>query len=259
MDARNAVSPHRSRGEQRPAGAKSRWVRWWGRPGWDRFVHVMAVVTFGAALAVFVTLAAHAPDGRYLSWEDRFMQALRNDGQPLGPAGTLSAVRDITALGSAAVLIVLTLLILGYLVMCRHYRVAVLIAAATAGGQAVNYLLKESFDRARPNTLLHLVEVSSASFPSGHSMAGSIFYLTIGALLARTAQRRREKAYFLGAALLLTLGIGFSRIYLGVHYPTDVLAGWCAGTVWALTCWFVADWLGRRGKLRGETGERATI
>jgi undecaprenyl-diphosphatase len=90
-------------------------------------------------------------------------------------------------------------------------------------------------------------------------MASSIFYLTMGVLLARTAQRRREKAYFVGSALLITFLIGFSRVYLGVHYPTDVLAGWSAGTAWAMVCWFVADWLGRRGKLRKETGEVRTV
>ena len=90
-------------------------------------------------------------------------------------------------------------------------------------------------------------------------MASSIFYLTLGALLARTARRRREKIYFVCSGILLTSLIGFSRVYLGVHYPTDVLAGWSAGTAWALLCWFVADWLGRRGKLREETGEPATL
>jgi undecaprenyl-diphosphatase len=185
------------------------------------------------------------------------MQAMRNDGQPLGPVGTAAVVRDLTALGSAVVLILLTLLILGYLLIIAHYRVACLIAIATAGGQALNLTLKNAFARARPDTALHLVEVTSTSFPSGHAMASSIFYLTIGALLARTARRRREKTYLIAAALLVTFLIAFSRVYLGVHYPTDVLAGWSAGTAWALLCWFVADWLGRRGKLRAETGEPA--
>jgi undecaprenyl-diphosphatase len=237
----------------------SRWNRWWGRPGWDRFVHVAAAAAFLLAVGLFAELADDAPEGDYLPLENKLMQALRRGGEPLGPEGTAAVVRDITALGSAVVLITLTLLILGYLAMSGRSRVAALIAVATAGGQALNLLLKNAFARARPDAALHLVEVSSTSFPSGHSMASSIFYLTIGALLARTARRRREKVYFVASALLLTFLIGFSRVYLGVHYPTDVLAGWAAGTAWALACWFVADWLGRRGALRNDTGEPASV
>jgi undecaprenyl-diphosphatase len=237
----------------------SRWRAWWGRPGWDRFVHVAVAVTFVLAIAVFLELADDAPEGDYLPIENKIMQGLRPAGQPLGPVGTVAVVRDVTALGSAVVLVIMTLLILGYLWMTGRTRVLLLIAVATAGGQGLNLVLKHSFSRERPDAALHLVEVSSTSFPSGHSMASSIFYLTIGVLLARTAKRRREKVYFVGSALLLTVLIGFSRVYLGVHYPTDVLAGWSAGTAWAMGCWLVADWLGRRGELKKDTGEPRTI
>src|SRR5688572_2383263 len=237
----------------------SRWRAWWGRPGWERFVHVAAAATFLIAVGIFLELADDAPEGDYLPIESKIMQAMRVAGKPLGPAGTAAVVRDITAMGSAVVLIVMTLLVLGYLWMSGRARVAALIAVATAGGQGLNLILKNAFARERPDAALHLVEVSSTSFPSGHTMASSIFYLTIGALLARTAKRRREKAYFVGSALLITFFIGFSRVYLGVHYPTDVLAGWSAGTAWAMVCWFVADWLGRRGKLREDTGEVRSV
>ena len=200
----------------------------------------------------FVELADDAPEGDYLALENRIMQSLRVEGEPIGGAVAVSAMRDVTALGGAVVIVVMTLLILGYLWLCRKYRVAVLIAVATAGGQGLNATLKHAFARERPDATLHLVEVRSPSFPSGHSMAASIFYLTVGALLARAAQRRREKAYLMGCALLLTGAVGFSRVYLGVHYPTDVLAGWCAGGAWAIVCWFAMDWLARRGALRKE-------
>jgi undecaprenyl-diphosphatase len=236
------------------------WLReWWGRPGWERFVHIAAAVSFLLAVGVFVELADDAPEGDYLPIENKIMEAMRRSGEPWGPAGTASVVRDITALGSAVVLSLLTMLIIGFLCMSGRLRVAALIAVATAGGQALNLVLKNSFGRERPDSALHLVEVTSTSFPSGHTMASSTFYLTTGALLARMAQRKREKTYFVVAALLLTFMIGFSRVYLGVHYPTDVVAGWSAGTAWALLCWFVADWLGRRGKMRKDTGEPATV
>jgi undecaprenyl-diphosphatase len=239
---------------------KPSWLKeWWGRPGWDRFVHVAAALTFLIAVGVFLELADDAPEGDYLPLETRIMQGMRNAGEPLGPAGTAAVVRDITAMGSAVVLIMMTLLVLGYLLMSGRQRVAALIAVATAGGQALNLALKNAFERQRPDAALHLVEVTSTSFPSGHSMASSIFYLTIGALLARTANRRREKAYFVASAVMITVLIGFSRVYLGVHYPTDVLAGWSAGTAWAMVCWFVVDWLARRGELRKDTGEPRSV
>lgn len=235
------------------------WKVWWGRPGWERFVHVAAAATFLLATGIFLELAKAAPRGDYLPAEDRIMQAMRHGGEPWGPAGTAAVVRDITALGSAVVLVLMTLLILGFLVMSGRLRIAALVASATAGGQALNLGLKHAFARERPDVALRLIEATSTSFPSGHAMASSIFYLTMGALLARMARRRREKTYFITAALLITFLIGFSRVYLGVHYPTDVLAGWSAGTAWAMICWFVADWLSRRGKLRAETGEVSSV
>lgn len=235
------------------------WTAWWGRPGWDRFVRIVAALTFFGAAGVFLHLADAAPEGDYLPLESTILQSMRRNGEPLGPMGTASVVRDITALGSAVVIIVMTVLIVGFLCISGRVRIAALIAVATSGGQVLNLVLKHTFARERPDIALRLTEASSTSFPSGHAMASSIFYLTTGALLARMASRRREKTYFVAAALLLTFLVGFSRVYLGVHYPTDVLAGWCAGTGWALFCWFVADWLGRRGKLQEETGERSSV
>lgn len=222
-----------------------------------RFISLGAVLVALVALWVFVELADDAPEGDYLVLENRIMQVMRPGGQPWGGEVMVSAMRDVTALGGTVVIVTMTVLILGYLSLCRRYRVALLIAVAIAGGQGLNAVLKHAFARERPDATLHLVEVRSPSFPSGHSMASSIFYLTSGALLARTAARRREKAYLMGCALLLTGAVGFSRVYLGVHYPTDVLAGWCAGATWAILCWFVADWLARRGALRREAASDA--
>lgn len=219
----------------------------------DKLLSLRVVLLLGLFTWVFVELADDAPEGDYLPLENRIMQALRDAGGPIGPGWLVEAMRDLTALGSAAVLMAMTLLVLGYLVLCRRHRLALLIVAATAGGAGLNMLLKHAFARERPEAVLHLVEVHSPSFPSGHSMAASIFYLTVGALLARTARRRREKAYIMGCAVLLTVAVGFSRVYLGVHYPTDVLAGWSAGAAWALVCWLGADWLARRGALRKES------
>lgn len=231
---------------------KAHWQTWWRTAGWNEGVRLLGGVTFLGAVMLFVALARLAPKGTYQALELQFMESMRRDGQPLGPFWALSAVRDLTALGSAVFVILMILLILGYLCLRRRYRLALLLALATAGGEILNTSLKNTFERARPEAALRLVDVSSTSFPSGHAMAASIFYLTVGLVLARAAERRREQTYFLVTAMLLTFLTGFSRVYLGVHYPTDVLAGWAAGTAWALLCCYVADRLARRGALRAE-------
>ena len=162
---------------------------------------------------------------------------------PIGPAWVAEAAHDITALGGRSILVAVTLFALGYLVLERKHGAAVFVTVAVGGGGLLSTLMKELFARGRPDVVPHLVAVSSPSFPSGHSMLGAILYLTLGALLARFAARRRTKVYVLTVALLTTFLIGSSRVYLGVHYPTDVLAGWCAGLVWALICWLVARYL----------------
>jgi undecaprenyl-diphosphatase len=219
----------------------------------------VGALVFFVAAGGFVKLAHEVSDGDHVGFENKIMHALRRGEAPLGPAWATSAVRDLTSLGSSVVLVLVTVLIMGFLLLRGSYRIAALLTASVAGGALINLVLKNAFNRARPAEALHLVGVHSSSFPSGHAMAASIFYLTIGALLARMAKRRREKVYLILASMLFTFLVGFSRVYLGVHYPSDVLAGWAAGTAWALLCWFVADWLGRRGVLHSETGEPATV
>jgi len=124
-----------------------------------------------------------------------------------------------------------------------------LVAVAAGGGGVLSTVMKQLFGRDRPDIVSPLVAVTSPSFPSGHSMLAAIMYLTLGALLARFSARRRTKVYLIAVALFATLVVGASRVYLGVHYPSDVLAGWCAGLVWSLICWLVARYLQHRGTL----------
>ena len=144
----------------------------------------------------------------------------------------------------------MSVLVTGYLLLKRGYSAAALVVLSTAGGYGLSAWLKGLVARERPEVVPHLSQVTSNSFPSGHAMLASIVYLTLGALLAQEAARKREKIYIIQAALLVVVAIGVSRVLLGVHYPTDVIAGWGAGTAWALVCWSVAYWLKKR---RGET------
>ncbi len=214
------------------------------------------LVTLGAlacAGLVFVRLGSVVGEGRTRGFDERILLALRRPGdlaQPIGPPWLHAAMTDITALGGATVLILLCLLALGFLLAAGRPRRALFLAGATSGAALLNYLLKLEYARPRPELVAHLVDVSSTSFPSGHAMNSAATYLTLGVLLARVAHRRRVKAYLFGAAALLTLLIGVSRVYLGVHYPTDVLAGWTVGAGWAGLCWLVAERLRRRAGQR---------
>lgn len=223
-----------------------------GADGWSRFVAVFAVSVFCLALWLFIELADDAPEGDYLALENRILLAFRAPdelGRGIGPHWLPVVARDVTALGDAFVLMLVTLTVAGLLVLRRSFRSAALVVVATAGAYAINSGLKSVFDRARPTVVPHLVEQTSLSFPSGHSMVGAATYLTLGVLIAQRFARRREKVYVLACAGLLSLLIGTSRVYLGVHYPSDVLAGWSAGVAWALLCWGAALWLQRRGAI----------
>lgn len=178
---------------------------------------------------------------------------LRNPDQPnetIGPHWLGEVARDISALGGATVVILLSLLVCVHLLLRGFWRRALLVAVTIASGYLLSHVLKISYGRERPSVVPHLAMVTSASFPSGHSMSSSVVYLTLGTLLADAAARRREKFFFIAAAVLITLLIGASRVFLGVHYPSDVVAGWSAGTAWALACELAARWLQRRRALR---------
>lgn len=166
-----------------------------------------------------------------------FLRLPEDTSTPIGPAWLLNAMTDITALGGYAVLMLVTLAAVLYRVARNDGFTAVLIASAIGTGALLSNLLKLGFDRPRPDIVEHLTHATSSSFPSGHATLAAVTYLTLGALIARGQPSRSIKALVLGAAIFITILVGFSRIYLGVHWPTDVLAGWCLGAAWAAFWW----------------------
>jgi len=143
---------------------------------------------------------------------------------------------SLTAFGSVTGLLLVCAAVIGFLLFSDRVRTALFVLAATSAGIVLAGLLKQIYDRPRPSLVPHLVEVTSSSFPSGHAADSAIVYLTLAALLARTVQERPLRIYIIGTAILLTLLIGVSRVYLGVHWPSDVVAGWTIGAAWALAC-----------------------
>ncbi len=222
----------------------------WGQLSRDDARVLLAMLSVVFCVWAFVVVADAVKDKRTQDVDERLLRLLRDPvhlSTPRGPQWVLSAMRDITSLGSAPVLALFVLAVAGSLVVRRQLHALALLIVATIGGEGLNLLLKDYFDRPRPDVALHLANVSSPSFPSGHAMESAVIYFTLAALLARLVEPRRLKLYFLGLAALFSFLVGLSRVYLGVHYPSDVLAGWTAGLAWALLCWTVASYLQRRG------------
>lgn len=217
------------------------------------------LVTFlvlAAAVFVFVKLASEVVEGDTMAFDKFLITALRDRADPsvpVGPRWLNSAMLDLTALGGVAGLTVLTAIVTGYLLTARKAATAVFLVCAVAGGAVVGTLLKMGFQRPRPDLVAHLVEVNTTSFPSGHATNSAVVYLTLGALLARTQADRPIRIYIVAVAILLTLTIGFSRVYLGVHWPSDVMAGWIVGGAWAMLCSLVARQLQRKHSIEKPT------
>jgi undecaprenyl-diphosphatase len=214
---------------------------------------LLAALAIVLALLAFSKTAGEMREGDLREFDDgvlRMMRSADDPSVPVGPAWLVQVAIDVTALGGTGVLAIILLIVVGYLALEGRYDAIALIVVATAGGGLLSEVLKWWFARKRPEIVPHLVNVGSASFPSGHSLLAVVTYLTLGALLARFVRRRRSRTYCIVVSLLLALLIGLSRVYLGVHYPTDVLAGWSAGLAWALPCWLVARYLQYRGRVK---------
>jgi undecaprenyl-diphosphatase len=217
---------------------------------------LIALLLLGGALFAFFRLASEVSEGDTMAFDRFILVGLRmpdNPAVPRGPAWLPEAMTDLTAFGSPTGLLLIGGLVIGYLLLSGKVRTALFILAATAGGGLLGSLLKLVYARPRPTLVPHLADVASASFPSGHATDSAIVYLTLAALLARTVETRALRLYIIGAAILLTLLIGSSRVYLGVHWPSDVVAGWTFGAAWAFACSAAySRWVGRPGRRRDQ-------
>ncbi len=225
--------------------------------GQRNLVLLVTLLLVAAGAWAFAELADEVLEGETRAIDQWVLRALRTpEGAPLGPVWLAEAIRDVTALGSAVVLSLITLAVAGFCLLIGNRIAMIAVLVAALGGQAFSMLLKNLLARPRPDVVPHLTEVSSLSFPSGHSMMSAAVYLTLGVLLAQFVERPRLKTYVLGVAVAVTVLVGVSRVFLGVHYPTDVLAGWTAGAVWALVCGLVVSQL-RPAILRFSAGQTA--
>jgi undecaprenyl-diphosphatase len=232
-----------------PGGRLRSCLHWLGR---HEYPILLSILVLCVGVWLFLELADEVLEQDIRSFDQTLLLALRDPADPSEPYGAewLEEMgRDFTALGGVGVLALITLGAIGYLLLAQRVRMAALTLGAVVGGLAISTLLKSGFDRPRPDLVPHDSFVYTASFPSGHSMMAAVTYLTLAAMLCRVQPSLRLRVFLLLAALLVTLLVGLSRVYLGVHWPSDVLAGWSAGAAWAALCWLVARWMQHRGSV----------
>lgn len=205
-----------------------------------------------ALILGFAKLAVDVGEGETTGFDRSVLLLFRHPNDlstPIGPLWLQEGARDVTSFGSVALLGFIFLATVGYLLLAHKRAAALFMLVAVGGGQLLSTGLKMAFERPRPEIVPHSVHVFTASFPSGHAMLSAVTYLTLGTLLARLLPERRIQIYIMALAVFLTFMVGLSRVYLGVHYPTDVVAGWLVGSGWAIACWIAALWLQQRGQV----------
>lgn len=231
-----------------------RTIRNYGQAVWSRaqpqlLVLVSLTIIVGGTWG-FVELAGEVFEGDTKAFDEWALLAMRNPedvADPLGPRWLEELGRDLTALGGMTILTLVIVIVCGALLLSKTYRTAVFVAVATSTGMSTSLLLKRFFERPRPDLVDHLSHVMTSSFPSGHAMMSAIVYLTLGGLLASVVKSRWLQAYLLIVAFSITGLVGVSRVYVGVHYPTDVMAGWTLGLVWASGALLLFRYLQRSG------------
>ena len=219
---------------------------------------VAELAAIGILILVFLKVAHETTQFDTDDMDEKILLALRNTpDDPIGSPQVEAAVMHISALGSGAVTGLFILIFTLYFALAGRWRYALLMLATALGTLAAMGLLKWAYGRERPTIVTQIDPPGGLSFPSGHSMISMALYLTLGMLLAQAEKKRHLKIFVIATSAVLALMIGVSRMYLGVHWPTDVLAGWTAGATWALICGLAIRRVGRN-KIEGDQAPEAT-
>jgi len=178
----------------------------------------------------------------FIDLEERLLILFRHSSDlanPLGSTAIEESIRDLTSLGSTLVTTLVTIYVVVSLYLYQKPRYAMFLAVAVLLGVGYVFLIKLGFDRPRPDVVPHFMHSLSPSFPSAHSAMSAMVYLLVADVLARGFPNKSLKVFIFSIAILIIVSVGISRVYLGVHWPTDVLGGWVIGITWVLTCWMV--------------------
>lgn len=203
-------------------------------------VPIIMVLLGGGGLYGFIAIADEVSENEIASFDKFVFTLFRNPADisdPLGPPWFEETMAEITALGGYPILVVLVTVVIGYLLVVRLFGPALFVLIAILSGTAVSQVLKILYDRPRPDIVEHLVVVHTASFPSGHATMSAVVYLTLATLIVRLVDDVGARIYVMSIAALVAILVGLSRIYLGVHWPSDVAAGWALGVAWACLSW----------------------
>jgi undecaprenyl-diphosphatase len=225
-----------------------RGLNWIGARGWLPIVAIgLAVLAFWG----FLSIADEVSERETYQFDTRLLEAI--GGRYETATGFWrEAGRDITALGGSTVITLMVTGVIAFLLLRGHWKSTIFVLVSVLGGLALSLLLKEVYDRPRPEIFEHQSYTHTPSFPSGHSANSAVAYLTMAILLTKLVRRSLMKGYIFFVGLLIPFLVGVSRVYLGVHWPTDVAAGWLIGLGWGLVVWGVATFLQRRGGLEPE-------
>ena len=209
---------------------------------------VATLAAIGMLILIFFSIADEVSENSTQRFDEAILLALRAaPDDPLGPYWLEAGVMHLSALGSGVVTTLIVIIVTGFFALSGHWRYAGLMVACAAGCGIVMSLLKGLFERARPTVVTHIDPPGGLSFPSGHSSISAALYMTLAVLIARQLDQRRLRIYVVAMGVMMMVLVGVSRLYLGVHYPTDVLGGWTIGLTWALICGLVVRQLGKRG------------
>lgn len=208
----------------------------------EEFTILLSLLIVLLGLWGFLELTDEVLEGGTKSYDEWIMSLMQSSESASHRMN--EAMRDITALGGTAVLVIILIAVSGFMALQKNYRFALLTLLTSGLGVLLTILLKNLLQRERPDFLPKLVEVSTHSYPSGHTMMSAVVYLTLAAIVAFQQEQKRTKFYSIFMGLLLTFLVGISRIYLGAHYPSDVFAGWAVGLAWAASCWLIVKWAG---------------
>ncbi|MBA3393563.1 MAG: phosphatase PAP2 family protein [Deltaproteobacteria bacterium] len=219
--------------------------------------NVVAVAVLIALIAAFAGLASNVLEAETDTIDHAILMALRSaDGtNPIGPAWLERGIVNLSALGSTSVTVLIIVLASVFLLLDRRPRQAMLVIATTASAGFILLLLKTSIGRERPSIVKHIDIAGGLSFPSGHTLLAAVLYPTLGMLIASNLRGRHLKIFVFAVAALLALVVGLTRVYIGVHYPTDVLGGWCLGVAVSIGAGLAIGKLKKEGIVERPKGE----
>lgn len=210
-------------------------------------VFLFGILTLG--VYGFIQIADEMAEGEIRNFDETLFLMMRVAGDPsrsIGPAWLQETALEVTAIGGYPLIILTLAAVSGFFIVTKRYGAALYAVLSVGSGAALSYTLKQYYARPRPDLVDHLDTVHTASFPSGHALVTTVAYLTLAAIVIGYLETRRARAYVISVAVLVAVMVGVSRVYLGVHWPSDVAAGWALGAAWASFSWLVVHLLQRR-------------